>query len=994
MENLNNQNKGKSKFVKTTLFSILGVVIVLVALFVVILRYFLMSYIDNPFEFLDNKVDEPVTKQEIKSFAKQMVKARVNVNQLISSHNKEIGISSENLIGEEYGKAYESDPYLGNDYRRNCGPYTGKYSDLINAAGEKYKIDPQLIAAIIKQESSFDPNAGSGAGALGLMQLMPDTARGLGLKVNGSVDERLDPAKNIDAGTRYIKGKITARNGNLNLALADYNWGPGNMAIALNHYHVSTWEDLLAAGHPGDMIMYKGKKHLVYPPKETRDYIVIINRNYDDFSKEAGTCDDTQGSDDNSDKTASIINPIISLKTVAGTTAPISELANGLFPMKKGTYNPYGDTWGASRDSGKRTHEGTDIMAKKSTPLYAAMDGKITKKGWNKIGGNRINLTVGKYMLYYAHMSAYADGIQEGATVKKGQLVGYVGSTGCQDGKCPEGTDNQFDPHLHFGIYLNNKAINSYPMLKYWETGSAPDDAYDDSGVGTSPTTGDKGTLTAEQEAMIHIQSLIQTDFAALLKTDLDTHMSEKEVDKYMRDNYPNTELQKTWYLAKKIRHSTFNDVDDSDLKEWTVSQEIQNARLYVYRCYLVGNDKGFFLWDIFKKEINSEPCDFINDLKDYSDDGKKVTLVPKDLQGVLTHYFIHKQEIYHCVDKPKEEPKKEEPTEPKPSEPAPEPPIPRPPGGRIGGPIPVEASFKIKPTELKLLSEGENNIPSLKLLSGDGTEIDESKIKSGSAITSPGETYPPIKDPCGADQVQADKPEIKEIYQIRYPLLKEEVLYGFKPLSLLQGKLESKDEDIYFTKLLDYYLKLNYAKYGVNIGSPDDGEGGVVVYPSSGTFQSPLLPTENGGAWTITSEFSDTAGRSHVHKGIDIAPYDHQPGMPIRAVADGVVVTSSYQAGGAGYYVKIEHNIDGQKYRTVYMHFKEKAKVGNGQEVKKGEIIGYMGTTGDSTGVHLHFEVRVVKNTVESAQNPRDFVDFPPKGTSAKDYYKNSVKK
>lgn len=100
--------------------------------------------------------------------------------------------------------------------------YTGAYAVEINSAGLKYGIDPMLIASVIKAESGFNPNAKSPAGAGGLMQLMPATARGLG------VHDVFNPSQNIDGGSRYLAQQIKNFN-SIELGLAAYNAGPGNV---------------------------------------------------------------------------------------------------------------------------------------------------------------------------------------------------------------------------------------------------------------------------------------------------------------------------------------------------------------------------------------------------------------------------------------------------------------------------------------------------------------------------------------------------------------------------------------------------------------------------------------------------------------------------------------------------------------------------------------------------------------------------------------------
>jgi soluble lytic murein transglycosylase-like protein len=121
------------------------------------------------------------------------------------------------------------------------------FDGIIQKASNKYGVDIGLIKAIIKVESNFNPRAVSTAGAQGLMQLMPATARGLG------VSDSFDPEQNVMAGTRFLKDMINRYHGNLESALAAYNWGPGNV----------------------------DRKGLA-APKETREYIARVKGLYQD----------------------------------------------------------------------------------------------------------------------------------------------------------------------------------------------------------------------------------------------------------------------------------------------------------------------------------------------------------------------------------------------------------------------------------------------------------------------------------------------------------------------------------------------------------------------------------------------------------------------------------------------------------------------------------------------------------------------------------------
>lgn len=118
---------------------------------------------------------------------------------------------------------------------------------------------------------------------------------------------------------------------------------------------------------------------------------------------------------------------------------------------------------------------------------------------------------------------------------------------------------------------------------------------------------------------------------------------------------------------------------------------------------------------------------------------------------------------------------------------------------------------------------------------------------------------------------------------------------------------------------------------------------------PSNATWQEPV------SGYTITSPFgyrkAPTAGASTYHQGIDMAC---DSGTPIYATRSGTITKASYQAGGAGYYVSINH---GDGFGSIYMHM-TRYVVSAGQSVSQGQLIGYVGSTGISTGPHLHFGI------------------------------------
>ena len=117
---------------------------------------------------------------------------------------------------------------------------------MIDKVAKKHGVDEKLVRAVVRQESGFNPNATSHCGAMGLMQLMPATAKGLG------VTDPYNPVQNVEGGVKYLKNLLNKYNGNVILALAAYNAGSGAVA------------------------KYDG----VPPYKETQNYVKSIMANY------------------------------------------------------------------------------------------------------------------------------------------------------------------------------------------------------------------------------------------------------------------------------------------------------------------------------------------------------------------------------------------------------------------------------------------------------------------------------------------------------------------------------------------------------------------------------------------------------------------------------------------------------------------------------------------------------------------------------------------
>lgn len=124
------------------------------------------------------------------------------------------------------------------------------------------------------------------------------------------------------------------------------------------------------------------------------------------------------------------------------------------------------DSWGDARSGGRR-HEGIDIHAPRHQPVLAATDGTILKLFESRRGGLTIYQRgpAGRYLFYYAHLEAYADGLEEGQEVRQGEVIATVGTSG---------NAAEDAPHLHFSVevlpeggrWWEGEAVNPYPLLK------------------------------------------------------------------------------------------------------------------------------------------------------------------------------------------------------------------------------------------------------------------------------------------------------------------------------------------------------------------------------------------------------------------------------------------------------------------------------------------------------------------------------------------------
>jgi murein DD-endopeptidase MepM/ murein hydrolase activator NlpD len=255
------------------------------------------------------------------------------------------------------------------------GPQPATPGDLIDQARQaaaKYGIDPEIFTRQIQQESQFNPNARSPAGAIGIGQFMPSTAQGLGI-------DPTNPQQSLDAAAKLDAQNLQKYGGNWASALSAYNAGPGNTP---------------AGG--------------VAPFAETQSYVNTILGGANNVVQQGVQGAQQAGSN--------------AKQTVAGQ----ADTSGMVFPVV-GYQGQINDHWGEVKG-------GSDIMADRGTPVVAMEAGKVLESGYNKVGGNSVLIQGDDgNQYYYAHFDQ-APSVKVGDNINAGTFLGPVGNTGDASG--------------------------------------------------------------------------------------------------------------------------------------------------------------------------------------------------------------------------------------------------------------------------------------------------------------------------------------------------------------------------------------------------------------------------------------------------------------------------------------------------------------------------------------------------------------------------------
>ena len=339
-------------------------------------------------------------------------------------------------------QSYGSSNVLANDsYRRarqhiQSGPVMdNQYDDAFKAAG----VDWMALKAQVSAESGFIPNAVSSAGARGLAQFMPDTA----VQYLGSAQAALVPAKAIAGQGRYMQDLLRMFNNDMILALAAYNWGPGNVRRHMRNNKLTSGIEMVS-------------KSTI--PQETSRYIFRIAMLYQAIGG-----------------TGSWASGLLRSGGTATPATPVNTSGNPpaqgcafLYPLER--HYAVTSGWGMRYfvDSGKRyfrMHAGADMVSPVGVPLQASISGVVRRKGTNPGSQAGLYLEIWnpetRRSAVYMHLSKFAvlpergRVITTGDVVSAGTVIAYSGDTGLGSA------------HLHFGTRLEVDANRTGSDYKY-----------------------------------------------------------------------------------------------------------------------------------------------------------------------------------------------------------------------------------------------------------------------------------------------------------------------------------------------------------------------------------------------------------------------------------------------------------------------------------------------------------------------------------------------
>ncbi len=277
----------------------------------------------------------------------------------------------------------------------------------LDAVEDKYGLPRGLLPALMAQESQGNPNARSHAGASGLFQFMPDTAKHFKI-------DPLNPEQSADAAAKYLS-KLYKEFGNWGDALRAYNGGEGSMR------------------------KHKAGKRSRMDSKENKEYAPRIAAHWEAMN--------------NAPEVSTPVRPVQPKfqEGEPGVTQPKREaykpssiVAGFIAPTTGRLTSPFGERIHPIKRT-RSFHKGVDIANVVGTPIYASASGEVTKSGYGSGGaGLMIALRHGKSQTRYMHMSKLLVGY--GEKVTQGQLIGKMGSTGGSTG-----------PHLHFEVWADMK---------------------------------------------------------------------------------------------------------------------------------------------------------------------------------------------------------------------------------------------------------------------------------------------------------------------------------------------------------------------------------------------------------------------------------------------------------------------------------------------------------------------------------------------------------